>query len=314
MKPRSIIKQTFAESVNLSSVSFVKLQSQDQLRQAILNSLDLIHFNFPHNLESVVIKPNMCYYWDYSTGQTTDPRFVGALIDVIRNKTSPNVEISIVESDASAMRCKYVFRMLGYEQLAKNHNVRLVNLSTDFFETVQVKAGKQSFKLPVAKTILQADLKINMPKIKYTSDPIKLTCALKNIFGCIPFPKKSRYHPRLGEAIVAANKAMRFDLCVVDGNIVSGIQPRRLGLVMTSRDPVAIDAAAAKIAGLTPGRIEYLQLAQREGLGTTHYVGKGLPLHYFEKSYPRKDLEKKLLGSAYKGILRLKLGQKLGLQ
>jgi uncharacterized protein (DUF362 family) len=256
----------------------------------------------------------MCYYWDYSTGQTTDPRFVGALIDAIRSKTSPDVKISIVESDASAMRCKYVFRMLGYEQLAKNHNVRLVNLSEDFLETVQVKAGKQSFKLPVAKTILQADLKINMPKIKYTMDPIKLTCALKNIFGCIPFPRKSRYHPRLGEAIVAANKAMRFDLCVVDGNIVSGIQPRRLGFMMSSRDPVAIDAAAAKIAGLNPRSIKYLQLAQQEGLGTTHYVEKGLPLNCFGKRYPRKNLQKKFMGTAYKVVLRLKLGQKLGLE
>jgi len=298
----------------LSSVSFVKLESQNQLREAILNSLDLIYFNFPRNLENVVIKPNMCYYWDYSTGQTTDPRFVGALIDAIRSKTSPDVKISIVESDASAMRCKYVFRMLGYEQLAKNHNVRLVNLSEDFLETVQVKAGKQSFKLPVAKTILQADLKINMPKIKYTMDPIKLTCALKNIFGCIPFPRKSRYHPRLGEAIVAANKAMRFDLCVVDGNIVSGIQPRRLGFMMSSRDPVAIDAAAAKIAGLNPRSIKYLQLAQQEGLGTTHYVEKGLPLNCFGKRYPRKNLQKKFMGTAYKVVLRLKLGQKLGLE
>jgi uncharacterized protein (DUF362 family) len=295
-------------------VSFAKLKSQDQLPQAVLNSLDLIRFNFPGNLENVVIKPNMCYYWDYSTGQTTDPRFVGGLIDAIRNKTSPKVKISIVESDASAMRCKYVFRMLGYDQLAKKHNVRLVNLSEDFFETVQVKAGKQSFKLPVAKTILQADLKINMPKIKYTMDPIKLTCALKNIFGCIPFPRKSRYHPRLGEAIVAANKAMRFDLCVVDGSIVSGIQPRRLGFMMASRDPVAIDAAAAKIAGLNPRSIKYLQLAQREGLGTTHYVEKGLPLNCFGKRYPRKNLQKKFMGTAYKVVLRLKLGQKLGLE
>jgi len=307
------IRQGFNDGGNLSSVSFVKLRSQNQLQQAILNSLDLIRFSFPYNPERVVIKPNMCYYWDYSTGQTTDPRFVGALIDVIRDKTTSNVEISIVESDASAMRCKYVFKMLGYEQLAKNRNVRLVNLSEDSFETVQVKAGKQSFKLPVAKTILQADFKINVPKIKYTSDPIKLTCALKNIFGCIPFPRKSRYHSRLGETIVAANKAMQFDLCVVDGNIVSGIQPRRLGFLMAGRDPVAVDAAAAKIAGLNPRSIEYLQLAQQEGLGTTHYVEKGLPLNYFGKYYPRKNLHTKFIGMAYKVTLRLKLGQKLGL-
>jgi len=300
----------------MSLISLVKIRRNTikSMKQSILESLNLIGYSFRNETKNVVIKPNLCYYWDYSTGQTTDPKFVAALIDIIREKISPKTDISIVESDASAMRCKHVFRMLGYEQLAKNHNVRLVNLSEDFFETAQVKAGKQSFKLPVAKTILQADLKINVPKIKYTMDPIKMTCALKNIFGCIPIPRKIRYHPRLGEAIVAANKAMRFDLCVIDGNTVSGVQPRRLGFVMTSRDPVAIDAAAAKIAGLNPCRIKYLQLAQQEGLGTTHYVEKGLPLDYFEKRYPRKNLQRKFMGIAYKGILRLKLGQRLGLE
>jgi uncharacterized protein (DUF362 family) len=294
-------------------VSFVKI-NQEQLGQAILDSLDLIHFSLPHNLENVVIKPNVCYYWDYSTGQTTDPKFIGALADVIRSKTSRNVRISIVESDASAMKCKYVFRMLGYEQLAKDHNVRLVNLSEDFFEPVRVKVGKQSFKLPVAKTIMEADLKINVPKIKYMRDPLKLTCALKNIFGCIPFQRKSRYHLQLAETIVAANKVMRFDVCVVDGNIVSGIQPCRLGLVMASKDPVATDAAAAKIAGLNPRRIKYLQLAHQEGLGTANYVEKGLPLNRFSQCYPRKTSEIKLKSIAYKVILSLKLEHKLGLE
>ena len=41
------------------------------------------------------------------------------------------MDIAIVESDASAMRCKYAFSMLGYEKLAKEKNVRLVNLSED---------------------------------------------------------------------------------------------------------------------------------------------------------------------------------------
>jgi uncharacterized protein (DUF362 family) len=84
--------------------------------------------------------------------------------------------------------------------------------------------------------------------------------------------------------------------------------------MMSSRDPVAIDAAAAKIAGLNPRSIKYLQLAQQEGLGTTHYVEKGLPLNCFGKRYPRKNLQKKFMGTAYKVVLRLKLGQKLGLE
>lgn len=300
----------------MSLVSFIRVNRSDcyQLKQALLNSLDLIHFNFPRNLENVVIKPNMCYYWDYSTGQTTDPRFVGALIDVIRNKTSSNVEISIVESDASAMKCKYAFKLLGYEKLAQDHNVNLVNLSEDRSQIVEVTAGGQNFHLKVPRVIQEADLKINVTKIKYSLANIKITCALKNIFGCSPYPKKYKYHPKLDETIVALNKAMRFNLHLIDGIIVSGAQPRKLGLIMASTDPVAIDVAAARIAGENPNKIKYIQLAEKEGLGDTSFIAKGMPLDYFKKRYPKKTVHKKLMGKAYNLAIQMRVGKRLGLE
>ena len=115
----------------MSFVSFVKIETEDGIKEAIQDSLDLIQYKLPTNIKNVAIKPNLCYYWDYSTGQTTDPKFVAALIDLIREKISPDTDISIVESDASAMKCKYAFKMLGYEKLSQNHDVNLVNLSED---------------------------------------------------------------------------------------------------------------------------------------------------------------------------------------
>lgn len=105
----------------MSLVSFVKVQKDTihSIRQAIIRSLDLIQYQFKKDIQNVVIKPNLCYYWDYTTGQTTDPNFVGALVDVIRRQVSNDVNVSIVESDASAMKCKYSFRMLGYEKMAQ---------------------------------------------------------------------------------------------------------------------------------------------------------------------------------------------------
>jgi uncharacterized protein (DUF362 family) len=298
----------------MSLVSLVKVQG-NQLKEAIQKSLEAIRYKAPAKIRNVIIKPNLCYYWDYSTGQTTDPKFVAALINLIRNKTSSNTDISIVESDASAMKCKYAFKMLGYEKLAKNYDVNLVNLSSeDLYERVNVTVGKYTFRISIPKTIQDADLKINVPKIKYTIREIELTCALKNIYGCNPYPKKFKYHPMLAETIVALNKVMRFDLCIVDGNIVSGIQPRRLGLVMASIDPVAIDAAAAEIAELNPKKIRYLQLAEKEGIGNISYIPKGVPINYFKSRYPRKDFKKKLMGKAYAALLLTGLGEKLGLQ
>lgn len=297
----------------MSLVSFVKIRKH-QMKEAIQDSLDLIQYKLPTKIKKVVIKPNLCYYWDYSTGQTTDPKFVAALTDLIREKISPDTDISIVESDASAMKCKNAFKMLSYEKLSQDYNVKLINLSEDKSDLVEVTAGRQSFHLMVPQIIRNADLKINIPKIKYHSKKIQITCALKNIFGCNPYPKKFRYHSVLEEAIVALNKAMKFDLCVIDGNVVSGIQPRRLGLVMASKDPVAIDVAAAKIAGVNLTTTRYIQLACREGLGNTSFVPKGVPLSYFKARYPKKDAQRKLMSKAYSLVARVGLGKRLGLE
>lgn len=300
----------------MSLVSFTKVTQpgHHQLKQAILDSLNLINYHLPTKANNVVIKANMCYYWDYSTGQTTDPRFVAALIDVIREQTKPDVNISVVEADASAMKCKHAFRLLGYEKLAQDYNVNLVNLSEDQSTSIEVTAGGQNFHLKVPRVIQEADLKINVTKIKYSLANIKITCALKNIFGCNPYPKKYKYHPRLDETIVALNKAMKFDLHLIDGIIVSGIQPRKLGLIMASTDPVAIDVAAARIAGENPNRIKYIQLAEKEGLGNTSFIPKGMPLNYFKKRYPKKTIQKKLMGKAYNLAIQMRFGKRLGLE
>jgi uncharacterized protein (DUF362 family) len=304
------------EEKKISLVSLVKMNSNSPkpYNQAITEALSLINYSFQKDLKKVVIKPNLCYYWDCSTGQTTDPLFVADLIDIIREKTSPNVDIALVESDASAMRCKYAFKMLGFEDLALEKNVRLINLSEEKCDSAQVSCNGKNYGFDVPKIITDADLRINISKIKYTVDPIKLTCALKNIYGCNPYPKKYKYHPDLGNVIVALNKAMKFDLCLIDNNIVSGIEPRKVGLVMASRDPVAIDVASAKIAWLNPDKIDYFHVAEQEGIGKRTFAAKGLPLEYFRAMYPKKTFKRKMMGRAYKMVLKVGLGRRLGLE
>jgi len=255
----------------------------------------------------------MCYYWDYSTGYTTDPKFVGGIIDLLRERISPKVNISIVESDASAMKCRYAFKMLGYENLARRHKVSLVNLSEEKDEKVTTHVGGHSFNVRVPRAIKNADLRVNVPKIKYAMPKIKITCALKNIFGCNPYPRKFVYHSKLEEAIVAVNKVMKFDVCILDGNIVFGAKTRKLGMVMASTDPVAFDSVAARIAGINPRSIKYLQLASGEGLGKTAFITKGTSWKYFRARYPKRGIKSRFYSTGFDTIQRLHLGSRLGL-
>ncbi|MDR0372318.1 MAG: DUF362 domain-containing protein [Nitrososphaerota archaeon] len=300
----------------MSLVSLVKisLNTEHPLKQAIEQSLNLINYTFDKNVRRVVIKPNLCYYWDATTGQTTSPHFVGALIDLIRAQIHPDVDIAIIESDASAMRCKYAFRMLGYTKLAEEKNVRLVNLTEDQASNTDISCNGNVYNFMVPQTIQKADLKINIAHIKYTVNPIKLTCALKNIFGCNPTQKKFKYHSDLGNVIVALNKAMPFDLAMVDNNIAAGVQPRRMGLVMASQDPVALDSAAAKIAWLDPAKIPYFKTAEQEGVGKRAYILRGEPLEGFRAIYPKPPLNMKFKGQLKRTLVTVGLGKRMGLE
>ena len=299
----------------MSYISLVKIprDADAPFKRSIAGALDLINYRFKEGARRVVIKPNLCYYWDCTTGQTTTPVFVAALIDLIRENLG-DVDIAVVESDASAMRCKYAFRMLGYERLVAEKGVRLVNLSEDPASSIEVTCNGNKYVFDIPATIREADLKINIAHIKYTVDPIKLTCALKNIFGCNPYPKKSKYHSDLGNVIVALNKAMKFDLHLIDGNVAAGVQPRKLGLVMASTDPVALDVAAAEIAGLNPQEISYFALAEREGVGRRAYVAVGAELDFFRALYPKVTLEMKVKRLIKRGLVGVGLGKRLGLE
>ena len=178
--------------VELNSVSFVKTEdlSADGIRESISKSISLLNFDYSKKVDKIVIKPNMCYYYHPSTGEVTDPLFVGALIDVLRMNFQSNPEIFIVESDASAMKCRHIFKMLRYDVLAREKNVRLVNLCEEKSKQVEMEIAGHSLKFDIPELMLNCDFIVNVPKIKYMSG-VKITCAMKNMFGCNAVQKKS---------------------------------------------------------------------------------------------------------------------------
>jgi uncharacterized protein (DUF362 family) len=247
----------------------------------------------------------MCYYYHPSTGEVTDPWFVSVLIDVLRNKFGKDSEIFVVESDASAMKCKYVFSMLGYDAMAEEKGVKLVNLSNEKSRIVDVKVGDARFKFHVPELFYESDLVVNVPKIKYMSD-VKITCALKNIYGCNAYPKKFIYHRALNEAIVGINKLIKTDLVVVDGLIVSGKYTKRLDLVMASKDPVAVDAAASKLMGIDSKSVRQIALASLERIGDLNFSPVG-DFSFFEREFPKKSLKdnvRETIASVYLNIFQ----------
>jgi uncharacterized protein (DUF362 family) len=286
-------------------VSFVKAKDaiNGSVANAIKESLSLINYEPKKQVNQIVIKPNMCYYYHPSTGEVTDPHFVGVLIDVLREIYPSNPEIHVVESDASAMKCHFAFKMLRYDELAREKNVRLVNLCEEKSKEEDMEIAGSSLKFKIPELLLGCDLLVNVPKIKYMGT-VKMTCALKNMFGCNAVQKKSAYHKTLSEAIVGLNKIMRTNLVVIDGLIVNGKNTKRLNLVMASENVVAADAAASRLLGLNPKSLRQLTLASREGLGVADFVPVG-EFDYFLRNFPRKGMKETMFERGASAYLKM---------
>ena len=270
-----------------SIVSLVSAENSiEDLKSPISEALRLAEFKFKDSVKTVVIKPNLCYYWDSSTGNTTDPRVVAAVVDLVREKYG-DIEIKVAEADASAMRTKHAFPVLGYEKMAKEKNVELFNLSNDVLEEKTLSIQGHEISLKVPQLLMTSDLFINVPKLKVMR-ATKITCGMKNLFGAIGAPRKLVYHPVLNETIVGICKFLRPHLTIVDGLISLGAYPKKLNLFMASSDVFSIDWVAAQIMGFNPSDVKFLRIAMKEGVGNKNgIVVKGEEIDKYRQIFPR---------------------------
>ncbi|HSR10686.1 MAG TPA: DUF362 domain-containing protein, partial [Thermodesulfobacteriota bacterium] len=146
-------------------------------------------------------------------------------------------------------------------------------------DTVQVSFKSRFIdKAVVSRAVLEADLVINVPKFK-THLQTRITGAVKNMFGILVGAEKSRVHlsaprPRdFSEALVDIYQIRPPDLNIMDavigmeGNGPSGRDLRRIGKVLASANAVSLDALMASMMGVSPTRIDYLDVAAGRGLG-----------------------------------------------
>jgi ferredoxin len=145
-------------------------------------------------------------------------------------------------------------------------------------EDVVFPGGAQNKRFHIARSALSAGFIVNLPKLK-THGLTGMTGALKNMFGVIPGNRKAEFHLRhpdpvsFSRMLVDLNALMKAPLAVMDavqameGNGPSGGKIVEVGLLIVSRDPVAMDAVACRIMGMDPMSLPLIALAEKAGLG-----------------------------------------------
>ncbi|HHV62414.1 MAG TPA: DUF362 domain-containing protein [Firmicutes bacterium] len=219
----------------------------------------------------VLIKPNVGFKKNHLTGATTNINVVKALSTIIKGVGAR--KIIIAEGAIVGTSTRDTFQANGYYDIAGELGVELLDLKTAEMVAVPVPCGKAFHRLHVPRAILEADVVVNVPVMK-THDALPVTLGLKNMKGIIREQDKKRFHKwGLSQAIVDLNKVAYPDLTVLDGTIgMEGLgpahgEPANLGVMLASTDTVAADAIGSLVMGIDPGEVEYIGLADAQGLG-----------------------------------------------
>lgn len=124
----------------------------------------------------------------------------------------------------------------------------------------------------------EADVVINLPKLKTHSANV-YTGAVKNLFGCIPGLRKATYHKMapdkedFGDIIADIHQATKFSLHIMDSiTSMEGEGPTagsvyKSNKILISTDPLALDAVALNMLGLTVDDVPIIIAAKKRNLG-----------------------------------------------
>ena len=215
----------------------------------------------------VLLKPNLVTDHAASTGATTTPGVVAGVIEFLQDCGVR--DITVAEGSWTGCPTERAYRACGYLELARRYGVKLVDLKKDPWRLLA--AGE--LELKVCRRALETDFFINLPVLKGHCQT-GLTCALKNLKGCIPDEEKRRFHSLgLHRPIALLASVLPTHLTLVDalcGDLVfeEGGTPVRLDRLLLGTDPVLVDSYGASLMGFAPGQIEHLRLAGSLGVGS----------------------------------------------
>ena len=218
----------------------------------------------------VLIKPNLLMPAKPSTAILTHPLVVRAVAEWVLEKGG---KVQVSDSPAIGP-FKKVLKEGGYLDACRGMQIDWLT----FTRPGQVDIGPPFGCIDLAADALEADFVINLAKLK-THVMMRLTLGVKNMFGCVIGMRKTQWHLQAGidrdlfaKLLVQICFAVNPGVTLLDGILaLEGQGPgkggsfRHVGILATSRDPVALDYAVSRLVGCPPETLPTHQAAV--GLG-----------------------------------------------
>ena len=224
----------------------------------------------------VVIKPNLLLKFTPEKAATAHPSIVEA---VGRIFVSAGADVLLAESPGgpyNGIALEGIYSASGMKQAAENAGFAL---NRDFSsKSFSAPEGVKVKEFNVITPIHDAELIINVCKLK-THTMATMTAGIKNLFGVIPGTEKVEFHARFSDmkdfaaavvdltsAITARTPMLTICDAVVgmEGNGPSAGNPRKIGCLLASMNPFALDGVCAEIIG-AGDRSPMLEESRRRG-------------------------------------------------
>lgn len=230
--------------------------------------------------QTVLIKPNLAFQAPAESFAVVDPRTVEAVVAYFKENSQAG-EIWVGDNPSLGMhvgRAKPAFHDSGMEEAALRGGADKVIYfdETDVVE-IDIPEAKVFKKAAVFKPVLDADVVINLPKMKVHLAGT-VTLGLKNWNGIIPnvhpsAQQQGAHRIDLGQKFADLYRIRQADLTIVDAIIGMEGQgphagtPIEMNLIVAGADTVSTDAVAASIMGFDPIEIPAIRCAASEDLG-----------------------------------------------
>lgn len=220
--------------------------------------------------QKVLLKPNMLAGKEPEKAVTTHPEIVRA---VIRLAQQAGGSVAVGDSPGSGSPLQ-VARRCGILEVIEETGATFAL----FAESVRIRPRGGTFhELEIARDLLDADVVINLPKLK-THQMMGLTAGVKNLFGAVVGVRKPRLHLQAGTdkdffalMLLELAEQIRPALTIVDaitameGEGPGSGDPVHVGALLAGASPLAVDTVATDLVGLPPEVVWTQKVASQTG-------------------------------------------------
>ena len=247
----------------MSQVFLVKIK--DSLEGALSHLMESAGLSGQWEGRSVLIKPNLFEPVSYTTGQTTSPFLVEALITWCQQQGAREVIVGEGPSYfVPAHNLKECFTKTGIAEVVERCQAQWVLFDDCNYRTYRDFSPllPKMFRISEHAFLYDAIINLPVPKTHYLTT---VSIAMKNLKGFLKQEDKPLFHRvDLNQAVVELNKIIKPSLNLVDFTI-----PRQhhQGFLLAGSDIVAVDTVSSALMGLTPHKIPLLKLGSEAGLG-----------------------------------------------